>query len=61
MAQTQYHSSCGRAHFSLSLFALPLERQWLGGYAVYLVLLVYALFGLVLATRLPRHAMDTLK
>jgi len=42
--------------FSLSLFALSLERQWLEDIAVYLVLLVIALFGLVLATRLPRHA-----
>lgn len=38
-----------------SLFALSLEHNLLGGYAVYLFLIVLACFSITLATRLPKE------
>jgi predicted membrane protein len=38
-----------------SLFSLSVERNILGGYAVYAILLVLSVFGLLLATQLPHE------
>jgi MFS family permease len=40
---------------STSLFAFSLEHDWLGGYAVYLILFVISGLSLKLAARLPKE------
>ncbi|KAL0945403.1 hypothetical protein HGRIS_000895 [Hohenbuehelia grisea] len=41
--------------FASSLFSLSLERKLLGGYLVYVILMIVILCGLRLAKMLPRH------
>jgi len=41
---------------STSLFAISIEKNWLGGYAVYSIFIMLSALGISFAARLPREA-----